>query len=265
MKPTRWIAIAFLASSLALAGCSAEEVSSANDGSGEDDVTSRGARFQIFEGVDGQFYFHVLAANGELTLRSEGYASKQKAQQGLDSVRANAPDRSAFRVLESRDGRHYFNLVATNGAVIGTSQMHANKSNADRGADAVARMVRRANVLDARKEPRFQTFTGLDGQSYFNLRAPNGEIVLQSEGYASKQKAEQGVDSVRSNGIAASHFEVLEAGDGQFYFRLKAANGEIVAVGETYASKSNAQRAVSAIADLLKGDPNGKIPMGAAD
>lgn len=50
----------------------------------------------------------------------------------------------------------------------------------------------------------FTLFKGKDDQYYFNLKADNGEIIAQSEGYTSKQSAENGIASVRSNAPAAS-------------------------------------------------------------
>ena len=98
---------------------------------------------------------------------------------------------------------------------------------------------------------RFQTFQGLDGKYYFHLRAANGEIVLQSQPYTAKASATSGIASVRTNGASASRFELRDAADGQTYFVLKAANGQVIAVGETYASSSNASRGVSDVVALL--------------
>ncbi len=50
----------------------------------------------------------------------------------------------------------------------------------------------------------FTLFKGKDDQYYFNLKADNGEIIAQSEGYTSKQSAENGIASVRSNAPTAS-------------------------------------------------------------
>lgn len=47
------------------------------------------------------------------------------------------------------------------------------------------------------KNPKFQIFKGRDGQYYFRLRAANGEIIASSEGYATKQSAEKGIDAIR--------------------------------------------------------------------
>src|SRR5438552_552638 len=88
---------------------------------------------------------------------------------------------------------------------------------------------------------KFELFQGLDGKFYFHLRAKNGEIVLQSQAYASKSSAQKGVSSVELNGQKAANFQVRPAADGQYYFVLRANNSKVVGLGQTYASKSDAQ------------------------
>ena len=48
-------------------------------------------RFTVFVGADGKFYFHLKAGNGEIICQSQGYASKQSALNGIESIRENAP------------------------------------------------------------------------------------------------------------------------------------------------------------------------------
>ena len=50
---------------------------------------------------------------------------------------------------------------------------------------------------------KFTLFKGQDGQFYFNLKASNGEIICQSEGYVSKQGAENGIASIKRNAADA--------------------------------------------------------------
>ena len=192
------------------------------------------AKFQTFVGRDGQTYFHLLAGNGEKILSSEG--------------------RYLFR--EAVDGSSYFVLTATNGQIIGMSQMYSTASNAKRGQANVQKIVGQIVVeeMAAQSDARFSTFKGLDGRYYFHLKAINGEIVLQSQSYASKAGATGGIQSVQVNGIEAARYEVREAADGKFYFVLKAANGQIIGRGEMYESRSNAQRGVDAVVALLRGN-----------
>ena len=44
-------------------------------------------KFEIFNGVDGLFYFHLKAENGEIIASSQGYTTKQSAENGIDSIR----------------------------------------------------------------------------------------------------------------------------------------------------------------------------------
>lgn len=57
------------------------------------------------------------------------------------------------------------------------------------------------------KRPKFTIFRGEDEKFYFNLAAPNGEIILSSQGYSSKQAAKNGIKSVRKNSVVAKIVE----------------------------------------------------------
>ena len=46
---------------------------------------------------------------------------------------------------------------------------------------------------------RFEIIKGRDGQYYFHFKAPNGQIVAQSEGYTSKQSCQYGINCVRQH------------------------------------------------------------------
>lgn len=65
-------------------------------------MSERKGKFELFEGTDGQWYFNLLAGNGEVIATSEGYRSKQMAERGIMSVRRNAPG-----ALIEEKGRKY--------------------------------------------------------------------------------------------------------------------------------------------------------------
>jgi uncharacterized protein YegP (UPF0339 family) len=107
----------------------------------------RGARFDVFEGEDGQFYFNLHAQNGEVVLRSEGYTTEAAALNGVFSVADNGVDLERYEVLEAHGGGYYFNLHATNGQVIGTSEVYASHANAERGCDSIAALLPAIDLL----------------------------------------------------------------------------------------------------------------------
>ncbi len=236
-----------LALAITLPACEVE------DAADEQNATAATGRFETFVGDDGQHYFQLLAKNGERILRSEGYASLSGAKKGITSVKKNGTSEARYKVLQADSGEFYFNLVATNGQVIGTSEMYASQANAEAGADAVVSAL--VNPTSAAAEtggPRFETFKGGDNKTYFRLRASNGQIVLQSQGYASKSSANGGIDSVKKNGVDASQYDVFAGADGQHGFRLKAGNGQVIGRGEMYVSKSNALRGADRVRDILR-------------
>jgi len=237
------------------AGCAAQASDESTEDSASEELVSKSARFETFVGQDGQVYFDLIAGNGQNVLRSEGYSSQAAAEKGIAAVTTVARSTRAFQMKQAKSGEWYFNVVSANGEIVGTSEMYATKSNASRGATTVRGLAKVAGpqpiVEPAPRRERFETFVGEDKQTYFRLRAGNGEIVLGSEGYTSKAGALNGVESVRANGASAASYQIIETADGEFAIRLVAKNGEIIARGESYATKSNATRAIGRLVEIL--------------
>lgn len=242
----RSIATCFLLA-LAVPGCADD----AETGDPQD-VTAGAGRFETFQGKDKQYYFQLLAGNGESVLRSEGYTTLANAKKGITSAKKNGVKASAFKVLATDDGEAYFNLVAANNEVLATSETYASKSNATRAIDAVVRVIASASTAAADPGAKFETFKGEDSKFYFHLRADNGQIVLQSQGYSSKSAADKGTASVKQNGVDASSFDISQGVDGQHYFRLLAANHQVIGRSEMYATKSGAIAGAATVRNILR-------------
>lgn len=90
-----------------------------------------------------------------------------------------------------------------------------------------------------------------NGKYSFRLKASNGEIIAASQTYKSLQTCKAGIQSVRNNAPVANvedqtkegfdkqkhpKFEVYADKAGEFRFRLKAKNGQIVAASEGYSA-----------------------------
>ena len=79
----------------------------------------------------------LKAGNAEVILRSQMYASKASAENGIASVQTNCGTDERYEKKEASDGRPYFNLKAANSQIIGTSQMYAAASGRDNGIASV--------------------------------------------------------------------------------------------------------------------------------
>jgi uncharacterized protein YegP (UPF0339 family) len=100
----------------------------------------------------------------------------------------------------------------------------------------------------------FQYFEGDDGDCYWRLQDSNNETVADgAEGYASERNVENAIENVKDEVSAGSaDFESYEGNDGDYYWRLRDSNGEIVADGaEGYASESNVEDAIENVKDEI--------------
>ncbi len=94
---------------------------------------------------------------------------------------------------------------------------------------------------------KFKLEKNKKGQFTFNLKAPNGRIILTSEQYSSKSGALNGIDSVKKNCKTDSAFERLESKKHEPYFVLKAKNKEIIGKSETYSSKASMENGIASV------------------
>jgi uncharacterized protein len=94
---------------------------------------------------------------------------------------------------------------------------------------------------------KFSIKTGANGDFYFNLKASNGQIILASQGYSSKSACENGIASVQKNCADDGNFERNEAKNGQFYFNLKAGNGQTIGKSEMYTTKAAMENGVASV------------------
>lgn len=104
--------------------------------------------FDVLQSKGGQFYFVLKAGNGQVILNGEQYVAKPSCLNGVESVRANAPDGARFDRREAKDGSPYFVLKAANGKVIGQSQMYKSAATMEKGVASVQSNAQKAKVVD---------------------------------------------------------------------------------------------------------------------
>ena len=95
------------------------------------------AKFEIYNDKKGEFRFRLKAGNGQTILVGEGYKAKSGCLNGVESVKKNSKGDGNYDRLESKSGSHYFNLKASNGQVIGTSEMYTSTSAMENGIASV--------------------------------------------------------------------------------------------------------------------------------
>ena len=95
----------------------------------------------------------------------------------------------------------------------------------------------------------------------FDLKAGNGEVIATSEVYTTLAACKNGIESVKKNSageiedqtvenfeaVKNPKFEIYLDKAGEFRFRLKARNGEIIATSEGYKAKTSCMNGIESV------------------
>ena len=103
-----------------------------------------------------------------------------------------------------------------------------------------------------------ETNTGLK----FDLKAGNGEVIATSEVYTTEAACKNGIASVQKNAPVANvenqtvegyaeekhpKFEIYTDKAGEYRFRLKATNGQVIAVSEGYKALAGCMNGIESV------------------
>jgi uncharacterized protein YegP (UPF0339 family) len=124
--------------------------------------------FEVFIDTVGRFRFHLKAANGQIIAVSQAYGAKESAIEGIDSIKKNAPI--------------------------------AKIADLTTAAGALAKTKHEPGIV---QDPVFEIQFNAPERFRFHLKAANGQIIAVSQSYLSKQAAENGIASVKTNALKA--------------------------------------------------------------
>jgi len=103
-----------------------------------------------------------------------------------------------------------------------------------------------------------ETTTGIK----FDLKADNGQVIATSEVYTTEDACRNGIASVQKNAPVAAiedqtvegyatekhpKFEIYKDKAGEFRFRLKATNGQVIAVSEGYKAMASCENGIESV------------------
>ncbi len=106
-----------------------------------------GAHLEVAQGATGDYHFNFHAANGQIVLTSESYTTEAAAFDGALSVQSNGATSASYTLTHNAGSGYYFNVIATNGQVIGTSQQYTTKASAEAGITALIALLPKISVI----------------------------------------------------------------------------------------------------------------------
>jgi len=115
-----------------------------------------------------------------------------------------------FVVKQTNTG-YKFDLKASNGETIATSEVYTTSGACLKGIESVRKSAPAAKIEDQTEEnfktvtnPKFEIYLDKAGEYRFRLKARNGENIAASEGYKTKKSCVNGIESVKKNAPEAS-------------------------------------------------------------
>ncbi|WP_336037458.1 YegP family protein [Halobacterium yunchengense] len=214
------------------------------------------ATFEVFEDAAGEYRWRLVHDNGNVVADSgEGYSSRHNAERAIDGVKANAGpgeylrfDPASFEIYRDVAGEWRWRLVHQNGNVLADGgQGYTRRRDARRAVDAV-----RDRVPDA----DFNVYEDAAGEYRWRLQASNANVLADSgEGYSSRSEAADAVERVREYApdadaldVGFAAFEVYEDAAGEWRWRLRHRNGNVVAdSGQGYAERNKVHDAIESV------------------
>ena len=225
-------------------------------------------KFEIFEAGDGYAY-QLKASNGEILVVSEIYSSRDSVIKAIKAVQKNIND-GEVKIFADKRGKYKFKLIAKNYKVLVISASYTVYKSAVRASESFKKYVMIADIVDVELDDNeSKTATPIqitqtedkmgakiviekfDGEFSWALKATNGEILCQAEGYTSKAGCLYSIDTFKKN-IVEGQFRCIKDKNGNYCYKLYTANNRICAVGESYPSKQSAISAANSVVSYYK-------------
>lgn len=114
-----------------------------------------------------------------------------------------------FVIKQAKSGP-MFNLKASNGEVIMTSQVYKSLKTCQNGIASVMKNAPEAAIEDqtvegyeVQKHPKFEVYADKSGDTRFRLKATNGQVIGTGQGYKTKKSCLNGIASIKKNAVDA--------------------------------------------------------------
>ncbi len=222
-------------------------------------------KYEIFPEA-GLFKYRLKASNGEILVVSFGYSTRKGAKNGVETFQ-KAVINANFEIVTDKAGFTHFDLFGTRGArVIAYGEYYKTAKQAENAVEAVKKYSKCTNIVDLKEIPdsekrefiiekqdielketgKFQLYKE-DAKSFFvKLLASNGQVLLVSQRYASKQSAMNGVESIKK-AISNQNFTIEKDKQNRYQFNIYTVNKQLLISGESYPQKANCLKSIQSV------------------
>ncbi|MDE6584801.1 MAG: DUF1508 domain-containing protein [Anaeroplasmataceae bacterium] len=188
----------------------------------------------------------------------------------IEAVQRNV-EIGEIRIIKDKRGLYKFKLTSKNYRVLALGSSYSTEKSAVRSSESFKKFALNSSIVeidtpadqDNIVEPYLditsvEEKTGgkyvvekYDGEFSWDLKASNGQILCQAEGYTSKSGALSSIESFKKN-IETGTFKILKDKNGNFHYNLYTASGRLASVGESYNTKQLAESSALSVVSYFK-------------
>ena len=229
-------------------------------------------KYEVYQTADGYAY-QLKASNGEILVISETYASKDGVMKAIDAVKKNL-ETGTVKIFPDKRGKYQFKLISKNYRTLAISANYNVEKSAIRASESFKKFALKADIVDIElpdndaaiatpieitakpddKQGGKFVYEEFNGEFGWELRASNGQILCQMDGYTSKKGCMNSIDKFKEN-VSLGTFKCVQDKTGRYQFKLYSQSGRICAVGESYSTKQGAENAANSVVSFTKSSP----------
>lgn len=135
---------------LTMGACAAQTDDGQSDTAAQEDLSSKTAHFETFEGVNGLYYFRLRAQNGQIELTSDGYGAQSSVLTAIADAQSSGRSTANYDVFRAANGQYGVNLHDWNGVHVASSETYASRSSATRAVSTMATTLSHKVIIIAK-------------------------------------------------------------------------------------------------------------------
>lgn len=237
----------------------------------DDSAESKGrqynGKYEIYQDVDGYCY-RLKASNGEILVVSETYTTRDGVIKAIENVKKNV-ETGKVTVFVDKRGKFQFKLTSKNYRVLVLSANYSTEKGATRASESFKKFALKAEVVDVElsaadantstpieivvdeKQGGKFTVEKFNNEYSWDLKASNGQILCQAEGYTSKKGCLDSIETFKKN-VESGTFKCIKDKNNRYFFKLYSSAGRVSAIGESYPTRDSAVSAANSVVNFYK-------------
>jgi uncharacterized protein YegP (UPF0339 family) len=205
-------------------------------------------KYEIYPSGD-DYAYQLKASNGEVLIVSEYFSSRDSVLKSIEAVKKNL-ETGDVKIFVDKKGNYQFKLVSKNHRVLALSAKYSTEKSAVSASNSFKKFAFNADIVDVIYDEEDLTSAvtievettpkaggkyfveKYEGIFYWVLKANNGQILCQSNGYTSKVSCNSGIATFKAN-VENGVFKCVKDKNDTYCYKLYNQAGRLVAIGES--------------------------------